>query len=563
MRVLFVTIISAALLIACAPSPTTSNHVIITVMGTNDVHGELVARPDRGGITTFSGYVSATRAARAEDGAVLLLDAGDMWQGTLESNLNEGFSVVDAYNVMGYAAAAIGNHEFDFGPAGPKSIPENPDDDPQGALRARAAKASFPLLASNLIDSSTGQMVDWENVHASTTVSRASVQIGIVGVLTVRTPATTIAANTRGIEIGPLADSIETHARELRADGATLVIVVAHAGGYCEEFDDPYDHSSCDMSREIIRVAQDLPTGLIDHIVAGHYHSGIAHIVNDIAITSSYSNTRAFSRVDFTIDRGTGEIVNRHVFPPQKIWTSSDSDSESPGDYEGHPVVPMPEVAAIVARAQEFAAQRKAEELGVYLETPMEHRTRPESVLGNLMTDAVLESNDADISMHNIWGGIRAELPAGELTFGSVFRMFPFDNRIAVVEMSGADVRKVVAVQAHNGGRSAGFSGMRVFVSCDDTQMSVRMLRPDGSEIEDGETIRVVANDFLLLGGDEIFTPVIPEGGFALPNGTSTVRETLVSWFRSRGGRMHADDFFNPDKLRWNRPDVIPADCAL
>ena len=48
-----------------------------------------------------------------------------------------------------------------------------------------------------------------------------------------------------------------------------------------------------------------------------------------------------------------------------------------------------------------------------------------------------------------------------------------------------------------------------------------------------------------------------------MPSGTPTVRDTLVSWFRSRGGRMHADDFFKPGELRWNRPDVMPADCAL
>lgn len=561
MRNLLLIIISAALAVACAQSPSSPDHVVITVLGTNDVHGELIARDGVGGMTTFSGYVSATRAARAEDGALLLVDAGDMWQGTLESNLNEGFAMVNVYEAMGYAATAIGNHEFDFGPAGPKAIPESSTDDPQGALRARAGGAGFPLLAANLIDASTGQMVGWDNVHASTTITRAGVQIGIVGVLTEKTPATTIAANVDGLEIAPLAASIETHAQALRADGADLVIVVAHAGSRCQEFDDPYDLSSCDMSSEIVRVAQDLPNGLVDHIVAGHHHSGVAHIVNDIAITSSYSNTRAFSRVDFVIDRGTGEVVSRQVFPPQKIWAASDSDS--PGDYEGRAVVPMQEVVAIAERAQEFAAQRKAEELGVYLETPIQHRTRPESALGNLMTDAVLESNDADISIHNIWGGIRAELSEGELTFGKVFRMFPFDNRVAIVELSGADVRKIIAVQAQNEGRSAGFSGMRVFVSCDENQMSVRMLRSDGSEITDDEMLRVVANDFLLLGGDEVLTPVIPEDGFAMPNGTPTVRDTLVSWFRNRGGRMHADDFFKPDELRWNRPDVMPAECKL
>jgi 2',3'-cyclic-nucleotide 2'-phosphodiesterase (5'-nucleotidase family) len=561
MRNLLVTFTVAVLLAACAQSPSKPDLAVITVMGTNDVHGELVAQPHKGGIATFSGYVAAVRDARAADGALLLVDAGDMWQGTLESNLNEGYSVVDAYNALGYAATAIGNHEFDFGPAGPKSIPQDSGDDPQGALRARASKAHFPLLAANLIDSATGEMVEWDNVLPSVMVMRAGIRVGIIGVLTESTPATTIAANTAGIEIGPLAAAIEKHARLLREGGASLVVVVAHAGSLCTDFSDPYDTSSCRMDGEIMQVAEALPPGLVDHIVGGHVHQGIAHDVNGIAITSSYSNTRAFSRVDFTIDRATGNIVDRRIFPPQHIWALEDSDA--PAEYEGRPVVPMPQVVAIAEMAQRVAAQRRAEQLGVYLETPIEHRTRPESPLGNLMTDAVLQEHNADISIHNVWGGIRAELPEGELTYGSVYRMFPFDNRIAIVELSGADVRRIIEKQAHNAGRPAGFSGMQVFVSCASDQMTIRMLRPDGSEITDDETLRVVSNDFLLLGGDDIFTPVTPEGGFALPDGTPLVRDTLVSWFRNRGGSMSADDFFDPENLRWNRPDPMPAECRL
>jgi len=524
-------------------------------MGTNDVHGELIAQDDRGGMTTFSGYVAAVRDARSADGALLLVDAGDMWQGTLESNLNEGEAVVRAFNAIGYAAAAIGNHDFDFGPAGPKSTPEDEDDDPQGALRARASKAKFPFLAANLIDTSTGEIVDWENVQASTLVSRAGVQIGIIGVLTEDTLATTIAANTRGLEIGPLAAAIEEQSMNLRSAGAMLVIVVAHAGSRCTEFDDPFDTSSCFMQGEVMRVAQALPVGLVDHIVGGHINDGIAHDVNGIAITSAYKSTRAFGRVDFVVDRATGKVVERRIFPPQRI--------EPDVVYEGRPVVPMPAVVAIAEQAHAVAEERLGELLGVFLEGPILHRDRPESPLGNLMTDAVLEMNDADISIHNVWGGIRAELPEGDLTFGGVFRMFPFDNRIAIVELNGAELRRIMARQAHNRLRAAGFSGMRVFVSCDNDKMHLRMLRPDGSEITDEEMLRVVANDFLLLGGDEIFTPVTPAGGFNIPQGMPQVRDILVSWFRSHGGRMHADDFYDPQALRWNRPDPMPPECRL
>lgn len=528
--------------------------VTISVVGTNDVHGEFLPQPDRGGILTFSGYVAALREARRDDGAVLLVDAGDMWQGTLESNLAEGAVVVEAYNALGYDAAAIGNHEFDFGPAGPKSIPVNSDDDPRGALKLRATEARFPLLNANILHKSTGQRVAWDNVRPSTMITKAGIDIGLIGVVTVMTPATTIPANVSDLEIGPLADAITIEARRLRREGADLVVVLAHAGGRCTEFDDPTDLSSCQTDAEIMRVARDIPDGLVDHIVAGHHHNGMAHIVNGIAVTSSYSNARAFSRVDFTLDASSGDVLARKIFPPQT--------NEPRASYEGHALEPFAPVVPVAARAQQAAERQRSRPLGVYLETPMTHRPGPESELGNLLVDAVREAAGADISIHNVRGGIRAELPAGELTFGSVFRMFPFDNRVAVIDLSGAELRSIVAAQVHNVGRRAGFSGMRVHIDCADGRMSVRLVLPGGDEIADHEIYRVAVNDFLLLGGDNVLTPAIPEDGFTVPHDTPLVRDLLVEWFSQRGGRLHTDDFLDTQNRRWNLPGTLPAGCV-
>jgi 5'-nucleotidase len=560
--------------VGCAPTPTGTEPelVVISVMGTNDVHGELMPQSNHGGLVTFSGYVAALRDARAKDGAVLLVDAGDMWQGTLESNLTEGATVAEAYNALGYAAATIGNHEFDFGPAGPKAIPEFIDDDPQGALKERASELNFPLLAANLIDTTSDQRVDWDNVLPSTMVTRAGIKIGIVGLVTTSALRTTIASNTIGVHIAPLAEAATTEARALRAAGASLVVVIAHAGSRCEEFTDPLDLSSCEMSGEIMRVANAIPSGLVDHIVAGHVHRGIAHVVNGIAITASYSRTSAFSRVDFTLDRD-GNIVDRRIYPPQsncarapdeggRCAYEGDSARER-ATYEGRVVLPMPAVAAITARASDVVAELQAEKIGVFLETAMTLREQPETVLGNLLTDAVLASNDADISIHNVYGGIRAELPQGDMTFGDVYRVFPFDDRVAIIELSGRDVRKIIANQVHNNGRRAGFSGMRVFVVCNAGKMSIQMIRSDGSEVADTDTLRVVANDFLLLGGDNVLTPVMPEGGFDVPYGTPLVRDTLVEWFKQRGGTMNASEFYDSDNLRWNLPDPLPESCSF
>jgi len=299
MRNLFVTIFAVPIVAACVSTAAGPDLAVITVIGTNDAHGELIGHDDRAGMTTFSGYVAALRKVRAHDGDVLLVSAGDMWQGTLESNLNEGAAVVEAYNAMGYAAAAVGNHDFDFGPVGPKATPEEEGDDPQGALKRNAAAAAFPLLAANVVDRSTGDAVAWQNVRPSTIVTRAGIRIGIIGVSTVELPLTTIAANVDNIAMAPLAEAIIAEAERLRSAGAVLVVVAAHAGSACDEFDDPLDLSSCDIDGEIMRVANAIPEGLVDLIVAGHRHRGIAHVVNGIGLYRAPSSN-SITYKDFT-----------------------------------------------------------------------------------------------------------------------------------------------------------------------------------------------------------------------------------------------------------------------
>ena len=212
-----------------------------------------MARNGRGGLALLGGYVKNLRAARARDGgAVLLIDAGDMFQGTLESNIGEGAAVVAAYNALGYTAAAIGNHEFDFGPVGKAATPRAPTDDPRGALRARAAEARFPFLAANLIETASGAPPAWTNVRPTTLVDVAGLKVGIVGVMTLEALTATIAGNVGGLSVAPLVDTIRTQATALRAQGADVVIVTAHAGGRCTAVDRPDDLSSCNPDAEIL-----------------------------------------------------------------------------------------------------------------------------------------------------------------------------------------------------------------------------------------------------------------------------------------------------------------------
>jgi len=553
-----------------------SDIVVLSIVGTNDVHGELLPKRRKGGLTTFSGYVAALRAAReAGGGAVMLIDAGDMWQGTLESNLTEGAAVVEAYNALGYTAAAIGNHEFDFGPAGKLAVPESSTDDPQGALRQRATEARFPLLGANIIDTSTGEVIDWDNVAPSMLTEVAGIKIGIIGVTTINAFLTTIAANTAGLELRSLSDAITREASALRAQGADIVIVTAHAGAGCTEFDDPVDLSSCNRDEEIFLVANALPAGLVDHIIAGHSHQGIAHIVNGIAITSSYSKTYAFSRVDFSIDRRTGRIVNRKIFPPQFNcpkhnistkdcdWDSTDPSTTMPATYEGRTVRPLAAIVEIADRARADVAEITAEPLGVSLETPFTLDGNPESPLANLFLDALLESIDVDVVVHNVSGGIRSTLPAGELTYGQVFAIYPFDNRVAILDISGQELRLIVEKQALFGERRAGFSGMRAFVDCQNDAMTIEMILNNGHVIVDSDRVRIAASDFLATGGDNILTPAMPENGYEYDSDPRLVREVVADWLRAHGGSLNAAEFQNARSPRWNMPESIPATCTL
>jgi 5'-nucleotidase len=559
MRVLgcFTVVLVPLLLAACATEPQPGDNVTISFIGLNDVHGQIGPDDATGGLVGVSAYIDALRAARkADGGGVVLLDAGDMWQGTLESNLNEGAAVVATYNALGVTAAAIGNHEFDFGPNGTNAIPVDDGDDPRGALKRRAQEANFPLLAANLIDTSTGQPVTWENVQPSYTIDIADVRVGIIGVVTANALVTTIAANTTGLQIAPLTDTIADHAKRLRADGATLVVVVAHAGGRCTEFSDPDDLSSCETDAEIMKVARGLEPGLVDLIIGGHHHNQIAHVVNGISITSNFSRASSFGRVDFVLSKERHTVIERKIFVPQGTTASS-------GDtYEGRELVPDPDVMRIAAQAEHAADELKNTSLGISLTAPFELVRDIESPLSNLMTAAMLDSFEADIAIHNVIGGIRAGLPAGELTFGDVYEMFPFDNFVMILEITGADLRRTIA-RLSKTHRRAGFSGMRVFAECNGTQLSIDMQLDDGRWIQDEDRMRVIANDFLALGGDSVLTPAIPEGGFILEFNQPRARDVLVEWFKAQGNALDPADWSSHKTPKWNPSEIIHQHCVL
>jgi 5'-nucleotidase len=541
----------------------------LSIVGTNDVHGGILPEDGQGGLALFSGYLKNLRAARARDGGVVLLvDAGDMWQGTLESNLREGAPVVTAYNALGYAAAAIGNHEFDFGPAGPAATPGTSGADSRGALKARAAEARFPFLAANLIDTVTGQSVSWPNVRPSTLVDAAGIKVGVIGVMTSTGLRQTIAANVGGLRLDPLVPSIEAQARQLRSSGATVVFVSAHAGGRCSEFDQPRDISTCESDAEIFEVARRLPSGSVDAILAGHTHAGVAHEVSGIPIAEAYSGGRAFSRIDLVVDRATGRATSHHVMAPTNICSRVNVQTRQctpqgpPARYEGAEVASDPAIERVLAPAVEEARALQSKPLGVVLDTPIGRGDDgPRSPLGQLFVDAMRQAARGDVAINNSNGGLRADFPVGPLTYGSLFRAMPFDNQLVTLRVRAADLSRVLAAELRRRTPRLSVSGVRVEATCAGGVPRVRLLDDSGA-IRDDTVLRVVTSDFLALGGDAILAAAAPAGGFQISSDGPLLRDAVADWLRARGGRLNEAELARRSAAHWLLPGPPPVTCS-
>ena len=534
-----------------APDPAPPEPIVISIVGTNDLHGHVARLP------LLGGYLRNLRAVRESGGGgVLLVDAGDMFQGTVESNMHEGRAVIEAYDVLGYAAAAIGNHEFDYGPVGPLVTPREEGDDPRGALKARAAQASFPLLLGNVIEAESGQPPSWGHVSPTAIVEIARVPIGIVGMTTIETPTTTIAANVQDLRMVPLAQAAVEHARAVREAGARVVVLVVHAGGKCQRFDDPADVSSCDPDQEVFELARALPPDLVDVIVAGHTHSGVAHRVNGIPIVESYAYGSAFGRVDLVLSPD-GDVVEARVHPPERLCDSAAEACE----YEGAPVVPDERVAAVIADDLEEAARIRARASGVTVEARIPRDGRREGPLGNLIADLILTTRPrANVAIIN-GGGVRADFPAGELTYGAFYETFPFDNRFAIVRTTKAALEALYESVIAGDASFMFLAGARVRAECRDGELDVSRLREDGRPWPARRPVIIALSDFLATGGDSVaFTSA---GADITIEDGAPMRDQIFEMLAARGGTIRASDHYDPERRRVIYEGERPVRCEI
>jgi 2',3'-cyclic-nucleotide 2'-phosphodiesterase (5'-nucleotidase family) len=542
------------------PPKRRTGSVTLTIIGTNDLHGAIDRLP------LFAGYMANLRSARAADGGgVLLVDAGDMFQGTLESNLEEGKHIVRAYNAIGYNAAAVGNHEFDFGPEGPEATAQSVEEDPRGALKARAKEAKFPFLVSNIMDAQSGDRIKWPNMPSSMLVDIAGVKIGVIGASTESTPFTTMPANFLGLKMKSPAQAIAEESAALKIQGATLIVVTAHIGTRCEKYDVPTDSSSCKKDEELIKLVDELPKGTVDVIVGGHTHSVVAHRINDIAVIESFSSGRAFGRVDLRI-APDGHVSNVKIHQPRLLCEGETDGNPIPaaqckaGEYEGKPVVADAGVQTIADEATASAASKRNEKLGITLTSAITKSYGLESAEGNWFTDLMVATQPAQVALTN-GGGLRADLPAGELTYGALYEAMPFDNRFANVDVKGSHLRRLISTNLQRGGAILSWGGLTAKARCKGGKLDLD-IKVGGQPLDDNKSYKLVTSDFLASGGDGLIGRLkLPEGSVVLTN--DIIRDVLADYLRKQKNmKVDPAKLYGPSLKRMDYEGSRPIECG-
>ncbi len=492
---------------AGAPAPSAAlRPTTLRLISINDFHGALEPRPEGNqGLRGGAAFVAqAIRSAQKECGdrcVTVLIDGGDMFQGTAASNLAFGRPVVQFHNALGFAAGALGNHEFDWG---------------QDSLRARLKELHHAVLGAN-VTYADGRAVPW--IRADTIVVRNGVRIGIVGVASVLTPRTTMASNVADLRFAPAAPVIDQHVRSLRKRGATVVIVAAHDGAFCNGRGDA---QTC--GGEVLEIAQGL-TEKVDAIVSGHTHSMLNTAVRGVPVVQARSSGRAIAIVDLPLG-ADGAVAGR-----ASAWVRDVKSDSIPADAE---------VAALVRDATSRIAARVNQRVGE-LRVPLLRRG-DEYALGRLIADAQRAAGQADFAVMNN-GGIRADVQLGTVTYGSLFEVQPFGNVLYRVTVRGGALRAYFE-RMYDGRRSPRVHVSGITLIWDNTrpegQRLVGARLSNGDPLDDAREYRLVLSDFMLTGGD----------GLGLGDAARLVEplnvqdlDALISYVRSMpGGVITADE---------------------
>lgn len=470
-RILSLYLTLALLVSACIPAYAADDDKVLQIISFNDFHGALAeGSKDMG----WAKMVGAVNALRAENANTLVVSAGDNFQGTAMSNLTYGEPVNAMLKDMGVVASAVGNHEFDWGP---------------DRFEEWASAGGYDFIASNIYDKITGQPVTWAVPYKIVTVD--DVKIALIGIATPETLTKTKAAHVANLEFKDPAVAAQTWIDYLESGEASegrpdVIIALTHLGAYQES--NGTDPAVAVTGTDIENLCNNT-TGL-DAVITGHSHTTVAGYANDIPVVQAGKQGRGLASLAITTD-SNGTLID--IIPSFTDYTTIKDT-----------VVPDPAAAAAYEIYNTALSPILDEKIGVAAgDFPHDNLTNV-SVLGRFVCEAMAKATNTQIALQN-GGGLRVDVPTGDITVGSMYTVMPFDNTLVTMEMTGADILKAVehGLFLPTAGYGS-FSGLKI--TYDDQaeygSMIISIALSDGTPLDMAKTYSVVTNDFMLTGGD-------------------------------------------------------------
>lgn len=447
---------------------------VITIVHTNDTHSQIEPATSRKG-NQYGGVVE--RAAlleycRQQTPDLLYLDAGDMIQGSPYFNVFDGEVEMLCMNQQQLIASTLGNHEFDNG---------------LEFLHNMLSKANFPLICCNY--HCEGTPIE-SQIVPHYMLENQGVKIGITGV-TVSPVDLIFARNWAGIEFEDPCTAVNREAALLRQEGCELVIVLSHLGYFAA----PRPGHKATYDSDLVAGCQGL-----DLVIGAHTHTNIEHGVyvndldgNPVLITQTGGKANPIGYLQITMKEGS-RYANCHYSVDSIVCKKL-----HPEDYD---------LTEYGKDMMEFIAPYKESldgQMSVRLGTCPEAMAKgnPQSKLGNFTADAFrqigekLTGKKMDVSVMNN-GGLRGDMPAGDVTLGNIFGIFPFENTIAILEMKGSDLRQLI--ESNAGRKLDSWSGTEITLEMEGDRCVATRILIGGEPIDDDRIYNMCTIDYLAEG---------------------------------------------------------------
>ena len=383
--------------------------VIVTVdfFTINDLHGKIADGENHPGVDELTTYLE--REKEYNDN-VVLLSTGDMWQGATESNLTGGLIVTDWMNDVGFSAMTLGNHEYDWG---------------EDAVRTNNAQAEFPFLAINVYDRSTDALVNY--CQPSVMVERDGIEIGIIGAMgdcysSIAVDKVSDIYFKTGAELTRL---VKAESQRLREQGADYIVYVIHDG-----YEGSTGNSVTSVHGRQLKYYYDieLSDGYVDLVFEGHTHQ--RYILKDeygVYHLQCGGDNKGISHVEISVNTANGNTKTRLA---ELIATGAYANMADDPIVNELLIKYDAEVSVSKTILGTNARMRSSGELCQYA--------------AQLYYEKGLElwGDQYDIVLGGGFFSVRSPytLPAGEVTYGQLQSLMPFDNNLVLCSIKGRDL---------------------------------------------------------------------------------------------------------------------------